>query len=150
MMLEKNLMVLAGSLVLLVAMPDSVEARTQQTTAPGFSFCNKTPHGLIQVAVAYKISGKGQWASEGWYRVKRGRCVKIIKWSLAAKKHLYWFAQTPTRSSAWTGRHAFCVKTKQFYHKGRHARCDPRPLRKARFRLLKVKKRSGIKLTLTR
>ena len=138
-----------GSLLLLVATPQEADARGKRL-GKGFKFCNKTRHRLVQVAVAYKARGKGRWASEGWWNVKRGHCTKTIKWSLAGKKFIYYFAKTPNRRATWTGKHSFCVRRKPFTLKGRHRHCTRRGLRKAKFRILRVNRRRGVTLNLTR
>ncbi len=149
-MFGKILMGFAGGLLLVVATPDTAQAQTERVSNKGFKFCNKTRHRLIQVAVAYNIRGKKRWASEGWWNVKRGRCTKTIKWNLSRKKYIYYFAKTPNRKATWTGKHTFCVKRKPFTLKGRHLRCNIPGLRPAKFRMLKVRRRKGIKLNLTR
>lgn len=150
-MLGKLMIVAAGSLMLLVAVPETANAQTDRRKGmKGFRFCNKTRHRLIQVAVAYNTRGKKVWTSEGWWNVKRGRCTKTIKWNLSRKKYIYYFAKTPGRKATWTGKNVFCVKRKPFTLKGRHLRCDRRGLRRAKFRILKVKGRRGISLNLTR
>ncbi len=76
--------------------------------------CNQTK-SLVNVAIGYKSSS--DWTSEGWWRVKPGKCKKVLKGDLNGRFY-YIHAIDSDQGGAWSGKAFLCTRDKLFTIRG--------------------------------
>ncbi|MCT4656430.1 MAG: DUF1036 domain-containing protein [Cohaesibacter sp.] len=105
--------------ILLPAIPCMAVAITGLLATSNSAFadlrvCNRTA-STVGLAIGYKRDG--EWISEGWWNLEKGKCDTVLKGVLLESKYLI-HAIDYDKSGQWVGDTFMCTKDMEFEIKG--------------------------------
>ena len=86
-------------------------------TASGLKICNLSAASFVNVAIGYNKLNAGWW-SEGWWKIPRNECRKVIGVPLVRDNYYYYAkgynSQGEYSGHTWEGSAKFCIQSSRF------------------------------------